>query len=82
MAKKSANSGKPQKKRPGKGGVRKGSGRKPIHDGGTEKFGIRVPMDVANWIESSGLGPSGAITHAVRTCPDYLAFSQRDQQKQ
>ena len=65
---------KTTKKRPGKGGPRPGSGRPPIHEGGTVKLSVRLPMDLVEWFKSSGLSQSEAIVQAVRASPAFVKW--------
>lgn len=68
-------------KKPGRGGLRPGAGRKSLHEGGTKMVGGRVPVDVADWIAASGLSQTEAITQAVRTSPAYRIWREQNPAK-
>jgi uncharacterized protein (DUF4415 family) len=52
------------------GGAREGAGR-PVKEDKKTLLCMRLPADVVEWINETGPTQAAAVTHAVRTCPDF-----------
>lgn len=61
---------KAAKKKSTHGGKRDGAGRPEATDKKT-LLCMRLPADVVDWINETGPTQAAAVTHAVRTCPDF-----------
>lgn len=62
------------KRKAGKGGPRPGSGRPRIHAGGTKSVTTRLPMDIVEFIESTGRTLTDVVIDSIRNSDEYKAW--------